>query len=119
MKSRPSPETSSRRRREASADEMACGSLWRRWRRRAKSSSRTACDTRDSAADTAGLLHQRLDLRREGHGGRALAPACDDRARDVGEADHAIQIPALEQPMAERPAESVAGAEPVDHVHDV
>ena len=59
---------------------------------------------------------QALDLGNRRHRRRALQPRGDDRAGGVGEPQRPLERPALQQPVAQRPAEAVSGAEPVDDV---
>ena len=60
-----------------------------------------------------------LDLGGGRHRGRALELAGDDRTCDVGELEDAAQVPALEQAVAQRAAEGVAGPEAVDDLDGV
>ena len=57
---------------------------------------------------------QGLDLLLGRHRGGALQPGGDDRAGGVGVLQHLLQRPAGQQAVAERAAEGVAGAEPVE-----
>ena len=51
------------------------------------------------------------------HRRRARQPRSDDRPGRVRVAHHPLQLPPREQPVAQRPAERVPRAEPVDHLH--
>src|SRR4051812_43820338 len=66
------------------------------------------------ASDILDLLQQQLHLVGGRHGGRAFAAGSDDRTGRVGEPQNGLQVPALEQAVAERAAEAVPGAKPVD-----
>src|SRR3954447_1535533 len=56
------------------------------------------------------VTHVGKDFLGGGHGGGALEARRDDGAGDVREADHLLQRPAGQQPVAQRPAEAVSGA---------
>ena len=116
MNSRPSPRSSG-----AAA---ARGERVGRWRRarsaadvRSRSKSRareqrrcSSSGSRSRMASTSAVVGMAVE-----HSSRR----CDERAGDVGEAQDALEAPAFEQPVAERAAEGVAGAEPVDDVDEV
>src|SRR5690242_5339985 len=105
-----SPSSDVRRRRPAAASAMACG-------RRARASMMALIWSRTGSLPWRFWLGQELvDLGRRGHGVRAGQPGGHDGPGGVGEAHHPFGIPAREQPVAQRPAERVAGAEAV---HDV
>src|SRR3954452_5839976 len=81
--------------------------------------SPTRADTiRLSFSDGTGHLVQLgVDFRLGRHGVGAGQPARDDRAGGIGEGHRPTGVPAGQQSVAQRPAEGVAGAQAVDHVH--
>src|SRR5690242_11525581 len=117
------PSSDIRRRRPAAASAMVCG-------RRARASMMALIWSRTGSLpwSPSHLLpsgfrgfpgfpgQEVVDLGRRGHGVRAGQPGGHDGPGGVGEAHHPFGIPAREQPVAQRPAERVAGAEAV---HDV
>src|ERR1700712_729524 len=112
MKSRPSPRSTSLRFRVANASAKASGLLARMSRSRAKSKALRAGPISNSLEDS-------VDLSGRGHGSGTFAPRCDERAGDIGEAKNAGEIPAFDQPVAERAAERVTGTETVDHIDEI
>src|SRR5579872_2099458 len=123
--SRPSAPSSGRRRRSAARAAISSGRLARSSRSASKSGSISVASGGDTVppGDTpdpdgpepprSGILgpQEILDLFGGRHRGRALQPGGDDRAGGVGEADDPLQRPAGQQPVAQRAAEPVAGAE--------
>ena len=120
MISRPSsPSRDGRRGAGPAASAMACG---RRARasRMARIWSRTGCLpwSASATAASAAVSPARSSVTSVGrrHGVRAVQPRGHDGPGGVGEAHHPLDVPAGQQPVAQRPAERVAGAEPVEHV---
>src|SRR5258708_19669742 len=99
---RPSGPSSGRRRRCAARTETSSGAVAR---------SSRSCSNRSSSM---GGFQELLDLRSGRHRGRAFQPGRDDRPRGVGEPHRPLQRPPGEQPVAQRAAETVAGADAVD-----
>src|SRR5579871_4408266 len=118
--SRPSAPSSGRRRRSAARAAISSGRLARSSRSASKSGSRSVASGGDDPPEPprSGILgpQEILDLFGGRHRGRALQPGGDDGPGGVGEADDPLQRPAGQQPVAQRAAEPVAGADPVDHL---
>src|SRR6186713_2577562 len=72
--------------------------------------------TRSWTSSTAGLPEQPADLGLGGHGVGAGQPGGDQRAGGVAETHRGLQLPAREEPVAERAAEGIPRAEAVDHL---
>src|SRR5689334_9147011 len=106
----PGPSHEDGRTRAAARSAITCG-----WLVRMSTSVRTST----ARSDTAGLLESGEDLALGGHRRGALEPGGHDRAGDVGEAEHLLQRPPGEEPVAEGTSERVAGTEAVDHVDRV
>src|SRR6266705_3448989 len=102
-----SPSSVARRRRPAAASAMACG-------RRALASRMALIWSRTGSLPWS-PSEELVDLGRRRHGVGAGEPRRHDGAGGVGEAHHALGVPAGQQPVAQRPAERVAGAEAVHH----